>query len=182
MFTKNLQYWVPRYQRRYIWDETNWKVLWEDIKRLLNTEEECKQHFTGTIVIRLDETASALQKREIIDGQQRLTTFQIIFCVIRDIAASQEYADSGLVAKLNDILELPEYDANREKMRIEKIEEFNTQEGFSHYRLILKGYDNNTFQRLVEDKVSNQSSGIGCAYEYFKGNITDPLGRRKVLH
>ena len=168
LFKGTLQYRVPRYQRRYIWDETNWKVLWEDITRLLRTEEKGKQHFIGTIVTRLDETEGGLQKHEIIDGQQRLTTFQIIFCVIRDISAS----DSGLESKIGGIIELPEYDATREKTRIEKIGDNSVRDEFSSYRLVPKGHDRNAFQLLVERKTLNQHSGISRAYEYFKGEIT----------
>lgn len=175
LFMGNLQYWVPRYQRRYIWDETNWKVLWDDINRLLGDDEKNQQHFTGTIVTRLDETESALGRREIIDGQQRLTTFQVIFCAIRDIATSLEYTDSGLKAKIDSIIELPEYDANREKARIEKSTDSSTQDKFSRYRLVLKGHDRNTFQALVKQEIPDYDSGISRAYEYFKDAITAHL-------
>ena len=103
LFTGTLQYRVPRYQRRYIWDETNWKVLWEDITRLLRSQKEEQEHFVGTIVTRPNETGGFLEKHEIIDGQQRLTTLQVIFCVIRDISLS----DLGLQSKIKGILELP---------------------------------------------------------------------------
>ena len=172
LFTGTVQYWVPRYQRRYVWNEMNWKVLWEDITRLLGTKEKGKQHFTGTIVTRLDETEGALEKYEIIDGQQRLTTFQVIFCVIRDIGASLENINSGLESKIKGIIELGEYDANREKSRIEKTTDSNIQDQFSPYRLIPKGHDRNTFQSLIEKETSNYDSEISRAYEYFKGEVT----------
>ena len=28
LFSGSLQYKVPRYQRRYVWDEGNWRTLW----------------------------------------------------------------------------------------------------------------------------------------------------------
>ena len=175
LFRGNLQYWVPRYQRRYIWDETNWVVLWTDIKRLLSVKRKDQQHFTGTIVIRPDETESTLEKHEIIDGQQRLTTFQIIFCAIRDIAASSEYAESGLESKLKNIIEVPEYDAERERSHIEKTADSNAQDKFSSYRLVPKGHDRETFQSLIEHKTPDPHSGISRAYKYFKDMATDYL-------
>ena len=172
LFTGNLQYWVPRYQRRYIWDETNWKALWRDIERLLRVEAKDKLHFTGSIVTRPDETESALEKREIIDGQQRLTTFQIIFCVIRDIAVSPAYKDSGIKSKIQSIVELPEYDANKEKARIEQMTGDNIQDEFSPCRLVPKGHDRDILQSLlIERRTSDQHSGISRAYDYFKGVI-----------
>lgn len=175
LFRGNLQYRIPPYQRRYIWDKTNWRVLWTDIEQLLSMKEKNKQHFTGTIATRLYGTESTLEKLEIIDGQQRLTTFQIIFCVIRDIAASSEYAESGLELKLKDIIELPEYDAKREKSHTEKIADSNTQDEFSPYRLVPKGYDRKTFQLLIEHKTPDHHSGISLAYKYFKDRVTDYL-------
>ena len=175
MFRGNLQYRIPPYQRRYIWDETNWRVLWTDIEQLLSVKKKNKQHFTGTIAIRPYGTESTLEKHEIIDGQQRLTTFQIIFCVIRDIAVSLEDAESGLQSKLTDIIELPEYDAKREKSHREKIADSNAQDEFSPYRLVPKGHDRKTFQSLIEHKTSDPHSGISLAYKYFKDMVTDYL-------
>ena len=94
VFGIDVQYQVPRYQRRYVWDETNLETLWEDIFAQLVPElaEKDRGHFTGNIVVRTI-TKVQLDRYEVIDGQQRLTTFQIIFCVIRDICQSHGYHD-----------------------------------------------------------------------------------------
>ena len=42
-------YRIPRNQRAYVWDEHNWKDLFEDIK--LVTEEVATSHFIGSIVL-----------------------------------------------------------------------------------------------------------------------------------
>ena len=54
VFGIDVQYQVPRYQRRYVWSETNWETLWEDILAQLDPglEEKDRGHFTGNIVIR----------------------------------------------------------------------------------------------------------------------------------
>lgn len=75
LFSGQKQYKIPFYQRRYVWDQKNWDPLWEDIRQLP------KKHFAGTIITYEQADKSV----EIVDGQQRLTTFQIIFCVIRDL-------------------------------------------------------------------------------------------------
>ncbi len=99
LFTVDAQYQVPRYQRRYVWNETNWETLWEDILSQLDLElePEDRGHFTGLIVTR--PISRNLYRYEVIDGQQRLTTFQIILCVIRDICQLQ---DSAELAELAD--------------------------------------------------------------------------------
>ena len=77
-----VQYRVPLYQRRYVWDESNWEVLWKNILDQEKSSENAK-HFTGPIVTRLIRGQQS--RYEVIDGQQRLMTFQIIFCIIRDL-------------------------------------------------------------------------------------------------
>ena len=181
LFDGKKQYRTPRYQRRYVWDETNWKVLWEDITRIqrqLESGKDDKEHFTGTIVTRPDEIESALDKYEIIDGQQRLTTFQVIFCVIRDIAALPKYADSGLKSKIEGIIELPEYDIKRERARIERVvktSDMDSESEFSQYSLVLKGRDKDAFESLVKGKRSDQNSGVTDAYVYFDNKIRADL-------
>ena len=94
----DVQYKVPLYQRRYVWNEANWSVLWKDIL----DQETFKfsgnaRHFTGPIVTRL---IKGQQKRfEVIDGQQRLMTFQIIFCVIRDLCNILGFCSAERAAK-----------------------------------------------------------------------------------
>ena len=120
LFSDAVQYKVPHYQRRYVWNKTNWRTLWEDILAQLGLElkeelddkytfeplerhEETstsprqgddKKHFTGIIVIRqISKERGGPEIFEVIDGQQRLTTFQIILCVIRDILKLNNRSD-----------------------------------------------------------------------------------------
>ena len=76
LFAGNKQYQIPRYQRCYVWDNANWETLWQDII------QSPSKHFTGTIITYSDEEYEC---PEIVDGQQRLTTFQVIFSIIRDL-------------------------------------------------------------------------------------------------
>ena len=184
LFEGRLQYRIPRYQRRYIWDETNWRVLWEDISQLLDVIDagkKTKPHFTGTIVTRPDKNENrqrVAEISEIIDGQQRLTTFQVIFCVILDISASSKYANSGLGSKIKSIIELPEYDIKRRRAWIEENTEDDPKDEFFPYRLVPKGHDKKAFQSLIEGKELNQSNLIIDAHEYFKTKITDYLQKQ----
>lgn len=180
LFKDELQYRIPRYQRRYIWDQTNWKVLWEDITRFLYAEGTDEKHFTGTIVTKnpINETqfSQPLDTREIIDGQQRLTTFQVIFCAIRDIAKSSL---PPLKDKIEGFIKLAPYEIDREKTRINRITDNEAkqkaQNDFSPYRLVPKGHDRKVFQSVIEGKISGQSGSIVDAYAYFKEVIENYL-------
>ncbi|HOL87263.1 MAG TPA: DUF262 domain-containing HNH endonuclease family protein [Defluviitoga tunisiensis] len=65
-------YKVPRFQRSYSWDESNWEDLWLDILALKNNEEAI--HYLGTIVLQTEDNKCFT----IIDGQQRIVTLSII--------------------------------------------------------------------------------------------------------
>ena len=93
LFTEDVQFRVPIYQRRYVWNEDNWYALWRDIRE--NSDQNIgghpQSHFTGTIVTeKINDVHPGIDTLEIIDGQQRLTTFQIIFCIMRDLCSEME--------------------------------------------------------------------------------------------
>lgn len=74
---------VPLFQRPYVWSkETQWAPLWEDIVRLIEVIQHHNQnatHFLGAIVIQQVPAAlGGLPAWNVIDGQQRLTTLQIL--------------------------------------------------------------------------------------------------------
>lgn len=76
-------YTVPRYQRNYIWDENNWSELLEDIEFTLGQENKMQwSHFLGAIVLSFKDSNFGIEKYEIIDGQQRITTIFILFLAI----------------------------------------------------------------------------------------------------
>jgi Protein of unknown function DUF262/Protein of unknown function (DUF1524)/Restriction Enzyme Adenine Methylase Associated len=75
---------VPLFQRPYIWNrEQQWDPLWTDITRvaarLLDTRSRPQPHFLGAVVLQqVQNPVGSLQERVIIDGQQRLTTLQVL--------------------------------------------------------------------------------------------------------
>jgi uncharacterized protein with ParB-like and HNH nuclease domain len=74
---------VPLFQRPYVWSkETQWAPLWQDIVRLIEVISKHNQtatHFLGAIVIQqVPGALGALPTWNVIDGQQRLTTLQLL--------------------------------------------------------------------------------------------------------
>jgi hypothetical protein len=76
---------VPLFQRPYVWNqEEQWEPLWNDVLRLANRIIEkpgvkCAPHFLGAVVLQQQPGPTGLmQQRMIIDGQQRLTTLQLL--------------------------------------------------------------------------------------------------------
>jgi hypothetical protein len=76
---------VPLFQRPYVWNEENqWEPLWNDVlrvaHRVLNRPSERHHpHFLGAVVLQqVQKQTGQMQERTIIDGQQRLTTLQLL--------------------------------------------------------------------------------------------------------
>jgi hypothetical protein len=77
---------VPLFQRPYVWDEqSQWEPMWNDIVRvaerlLKRPAERHYPHFLGAVVLQqVHKQTGQMQERTIIDGQQRLTTIQLLF-------------------------------------------------------------------------------------------------------
>ncbi|MGI8780258.1 MAG: DUF262 domain-containing protein, partial [Solirubrobacteraceae bacterium] len=93
IFRRDVRYVVPVFQRRYAWErERQWAPLWDDVLEVVTAYVEAAKarggsppsddvpvHFLGAIVVKLVPFgAGQLELREIIDGQQRLTTIQLM--------------------------------------------------------------------------------------------------------
>src|SRR5437016_5303757 len=111
MFQMERRYLVPLFQREYIWKQADqWEPLWEDITlkadEWLRNDPETKQqlrtHFLGAVVLDLIATyGKNLSARAIIDGQQRLTTLQIVLFALRDFAT--EHCQQHMLKRLGKI-------------------------------------------------------------------------------
>jgi uncharacterized protein with ParB-like and HNH nuclease domain len=89
-------YIVPDYQREYVWTDKEVHQLLEDINDEIG-DSSTKEYFIGTILV-----SPSTQKNhyEVIDGQQRLTTFFLLLCALKHLfkAEPQEITISGLIS------------------------------------------------------------------------------------
>jgi hypothetical protein len=72
-------YIVPDYQREYVWTEKEVQQLLQDIDEEFDVGDK-REYFIGTVLV-----APTANKNhfEVIDGQQRLTTFFLLLCALR---------------------------------------------------------------------------------------------------
>ena len=170
LFNSEIQFKIPLFQRHYVWDlEGQWQPLWEDIKkksehRLSDPQKDATGHFTGAIVIQDTVTSSSeVQKYQIIDGQQRLTTFQIILCALRDICKQLNFDDTA--EQIEDL-----YLLNKARLT----------EGEEKYKLIPTDFDKDSLLKIVDCEASSPNKGrIHDAYKYFQTAIQEYAGNDK---
>jgi uncharacterized protein with ParB-like and HNH nuclease domain len=107
LFEKNVRYVIPTFQRPYVWNKADqWEPLWEDVEHaaekyldaldevgedeLAKAEEKAGRHFLGAIVVQQELTGSSeIETRIVIDGQQRLTTIQLLLDAAQTVAEQE---------------------------------------------------------------------------------------------
>ncbi|MCC6076494.1 DUF262 domain-containing protein [Pseudomonas sp. GCM10022188] len=94
IFEPTVSYQIPLFQRPYVWRrEDNWQPLWDDLERLLGLAlagQRLRPHFLGAVVLeQVYDATGWVQRRQVIDGQQRFTTLQLLLIALRDLCRSQ---------------------------------------------------------------------------------------------
>ncbi len=96
------RYCVPIYQRRYVWTKNKqWEPFWQDIRtkaveRLAGRDRRFS-HFMGALVLesRAKPSVKQVPSFQVVDGQQRLTTFQIFLTAARHYALKIGYGTAA---------------------------------------------------------------------------------------
>lgn len=84
-------YVVPEYQREYVWEESNVEQLLADLIAAYDQRSQ-KPYFMGMMVVCAGENSSL----ELVDGQQRITTFFLLLSAIAHLY-EENHDDSGKV-------------------------------------------------------------------------------------
>jgi hypothetical protein len=165
LFNGRIQFIVPVYQRAYVWNEAeNWAVMWDDISDTANryladpTAHVRQRHFLGPIVLDQQHVeAGGVDPRLVIDGQQRLTTLQIILSATVNVA---EGRGAGEVAG-----ELGELMFNRGRAA----------EGNLRFKVWPSRRDQAPFLSVMRTEVSLDpaDAGIPGAWQYFRDRIEE---------
>ena len=119
LFQKDIHYTVPAFQRRYVWkQDEQWEPLWEDVCNTADNyleqlnketgervvaEQNTARHFLGAVVVQQVNTATRdVDRREVIDGQQRLTTLQLLLDAVQYVC--EERGVKGVAKRLSKLV------------------------------------------------------------------------------
>jgi uncharacterized protein with ParB-like and HNH nuclease domain len=89
LFSEEFFFNIPEYQRPYSWKTDHCEQLFDDIYES-NRDNE---YFLGTIILQETGNIGKGKKYDIIDGQQRLTTLQILLACLRDNISDKQFND-----------------------------------------------------------------------------------------
>lgn len=99
---------VPIYQRTYQWTKRELEPLFDQIEHkadeLLATNRVAFSHYMGALLLIPDgdPVFGQVQVFNVVDGQQRLTTFHLCFAAIKDVARA--YGFDALSKQVSDLL------------------------------------------------------------------------------
>eukprot|EP00122_Pirum_gemmata_P011502 Pgem_evm1s10656 len=106
---ENTLFTIPSYQRQYCWIGAYAEELLQDILNAFDSDEQ--YYFVGYICLMRHQVESPYEEKDkqiqfdVVDGQQRLTTFKIIFKVLsvllKGLAIEEDVDDSEILDKLN---------------------------------------------------------------------------------
>ncbi|QBN17266.1 DUF4268 domain-containing protein [Flavobacterium nackdongense] len=153
----NVQFVIPVYQRNYDWKNAECKELLNDI---ISVETENRgTHFIGSIVFVHEGTYSTSEVKElvIIDGQQRLTTINILYVALYRFAKENSKAQDA--EKLYNMFLTNQYVQNESS----KLKLKQTDTNSLAFKAIMLGTQNEfaTFSNVIEN------------YNYFRSCINE---------
>lgn len=168
LFGKQVSYRIPQFQRPYAWKKgEQWVPLWDDVRnfaeRCLHRQQNAKlrPHFMGAIVLQRQNNASSeVEKRIVVDGQQRLTTLQLLIRSAQEVFASLD--DSKRESRLRRLTSNEKIYWARDSNNETKIRQTDDSD------------NQRDFQRVIRTgKEGEMDDGIRGAYKYFVGEIAD---------
>ena len=178
LFDGQLVYIVPNYQRLYVWSrEDQWEPLWFDVRDIADKLAEkatgseladadldaVEPHFMGAVVFKISgATPDLARKYRVIDGQQRLTTLQILMA-----AASSALDVAGLTEAANNLSHFTVNTSANQPLKI-------------RYQRHRSGHDYERFPDVMDaarDRDGNPGidGPIADCYRYFNSEIHEWL-------
>ena len=81
-------YIVNANQRKYVWGNSNWRELLEDLDLVLSHKSD--KHFIGSVILKEEQLKDGIKNHySVIDGQQRISTLTIMLCSLAYIFAER---------------------------------------------------------------------------------------------
>jgi hypothetical protein len=164
---------VPLFQRPYVWSrEGQWAPLWEDVRRqadrLLEHFGPAGPHFLGAVVLQNQAgSLGHLPQWTIIDGQQRLTTLQLLLDAAHHVIALR-----GVELQARQIEDLVRNPAHFCRTPADAFKVWPTNRDREAFNEIMEA-------ALPVDYASlaHSSSRMAQAHQYFSESIADWLDR-----
>ena len=158
-------YQIPDYQRPYAWNKDNLSDLIDDLFNAYQNSQK-EKYFCGSLVLVYNKKS---KRYDIIDGQQRTTTFIILSCVFRD------FYDDDLGDKAKDYIKVSIQDRHDNiKRRLTLLTDENYQNTFEQ-TVLKKIIIDETGRKIPENKYLQNAHNL-------KNSIQEKLKEDKKIN
>ncbi len=147
-------YRVPSYQRHYVWDTDNVMDLLYDFKDSWETHPD-DEYFLGSYIYQGDEKED---NKDLLDGQQRITTLFLLFAYLRDYGD----LDENMQYRMHNLVFQDEDKLARKSARVRLQYEIRGDVGdFIHTHIVKKGVLNKLEKwSEIEDIAKNENRNV----------------------
>ena len=172
LFDFEVSYRIPEFQRPYAWGEEQWQSLWDDVRKVADRKlhapesEDLLPHFLGAIVVQPrdgDTQFSEVRPVLVVDGQQRLTTLQLLIkAVLMEFTTS--LISTSDFQNLRDYMFNDETRTGGDYLNVTKVRQSN-------------GLDQADFQDIIRDRLDDHRfpRSIVDAYRHFRKWVSEWL-------
>lgn len=174
---------IPIYQRPYVWSkDEQWAPLWSDVRRLaehLVTGLVPKPHFLGAVVVDAHpgpEVFGKVKRHLVIDGQQRLTTLQLLLealCDNYEHCRDEGCEDADRFAELARLLTRNSHVAAHDVDAEYKVWPMNLDQGA--FRSVMNAHSPAHLAEMMAAQPVLKDSRIGEAYVFFYEQVKEWL-------
>ncbi len=164
-------YIVPDYQREYVWTDKEVQQLLEDIDEQIDTEVT-REYFIGTVLV---SPTNQKNHYEVIDGQQRLTTFFLLLCVLKHLFQGEPQRQT-----ISALISTTYTDSNGDTQTSLKLEPRYENAGEVVTKLVELDTDPQSVRTAIQlegiagfGSLDNLVNAYGTLYRYLKDNYED---------
>lgn len=174
---RNCFYVVPDYQREYVWTDKEVHQLLEDIGEQFDAGTK-REYFIGTVLVSPTEQENHY---EVIDGQQRLTTFFLLLCALKHLFQGEPQHQA-----ISDLISTSYTDRDGNVRKTLKLEPRYENAGEVMAKLVELNADPQTVRAGIQSagitsfgSLENLVNAYSTLYRYLKDNYDDTNKLRK---
>jgi hypothetical protein len=171
-------YVVPDYQREYVWTDKEVRQLLDDIDEQIDGDN-AREYFIGMVLVSPVENQK--QHFEVIDGQQRLTTFFLILCALK-----QQFLGEPQAQTIGGLISTNYTSIDGETKTSLKLEPRYENAGEVMAKIVALASDPETTRAGIQaagitsfGSLERLVNAYGTVHRYLKGNYEDKTALRK---
>ncbi|MCL2656454.1 MAG: DUF262 domain-containing HNH endonuclease family protein [Betaproteobacteria bacterium] len=170
-------YIIPDYQREYVWTDKEVHQLLEDINEQIDAGTT-REYFIGTVLV---SPTDQKNHYEVIDGQQRLTTFFLLLCALKHLFQGEPQRQT-----VSSLISTSYTDSDGETRTSLKLEPRYENAGEVITKLVELDTDPESVQTGIQSSgiasfgsLENLTNAYSTLYRYLKDNYDSPAKLKK---